>query len=524
MRVSDLVLGSGDLQLDPCLTCPPRGWTAEVVAAELDRLFREFPSAAHREVVGHSAENRAIESVRVGTGPTVVLAWSQMHGDEQTCTSVALNLLRVLMQNERPWAQQATQACTLHLIPMLNPDGAERCWRYNAIGVDINRDARALATPEGRVLHDRVQALRPAFAFNLHNQNRRRRLPSGEGPIAVSLLVPPLDSENTKTPSVLAAEQIAAEITRTIMPECNGCVTRYGADYMSRAFGEWVQSQGVSTVLLEAGGWREERNSPSAIANLERVNLLALAAGLVAIARGKERREDATAYTSLPRAQQHEAFDLLIERATVCLADATTAGMDLGINDDYPMTMPRPAGEGQVVDVGDLSVHRGLQRIDARGLWCLPGRTSVIKPSGDPESWLRDPVLEQALRRGITKLLLDIDLNQPDVAKWAAELARRPYPLINIALLDRGSCRSAPDGVALEVDAPLDARDWLASQSWNTRWPRSACDVVLTDPPHEPTGKIESAQTVIIGGSIVMQDGEIVERHAGRWLTHQTSP
>jgi hypothetical protein len=31
---------------------------------------------------------------------------------------------------------------------MLNPDGAQRFQRRNALGIDINRDARALVTPE----------------------------------------------------------------------------------------------------------------------------------------------------------------------------------------------------------------------------------------------------------------------------------------------------------------------------------------------------------------------------------------
>ena len=38
------------------------------------------------------------------------------------------------------------------MVPMLNPDGAERYARRNAQAIDINRDALQLATPEGRLL------------------------------------------------------------------------------------------------------------------------------------------------------------------------------------------------------------------------------------------------------------------------------------------------------------------------------------------------------------------------------------
>ena len=35
------------------------------------------------------------------------------------------------------------------MVPMLNPDGAERFQRRNAQGIDINRDALLLQSPEG---------------------------------------------------------------------------------------------------------------------------------------------------------------------------------------------------------------------------------------------------------------------------------------------------------------------------------------------------------------------------------------
>src|SRR5205085_5068099 len=76
---------------------------------------------------------------------------------EPTHTAVMLDLFNYLLQTPaNPQAAEILSNCTLMFIPMLNPDGAEAVMRYNAQGIDINRDWRRLATPEGRSEERRV--------------------------------------------------------------------------------------------------------------------------------------------------------------------------------------------------------------------------------------------------------------------------------------------------------------------------------------------------------------------------------
>jgi hypothetical protein len=145
--------------------------------------------------------------------------------------------------------------CTLHVIPMLNPDGAEAGTRFNAQHIDINRDALRLETSEGQALHRAVETLRPEFGFNLHNQNARAAVGNPPRPAAVSVMAPAMDTADTETAQVRAAKQVALRFVEAVRPKADGMISRYVAEYMPWSFGERVQAMGVITVLVEAGGW-----------------------------------------------------------------------------------------------------------------------------------------------------------------------------------------------------------------------------------------------------------------------------
>ncbi len=468
------MLTMDQLAISQPVTCPDRGWRAGVVGKMLDQLVSNAHCPIERRTLGLSFEGRPVELVRLGTGPKKVLAWSQMHGDEQTYTTVVLNLLRLLVQQSAsPLAARVLQGCSLSFIPMLNPDGAERLTRCNAQGIDINRDARCLSTPEGRMLHEAVTQLRPHFAFNLHNQNHRRRLPNGEGPVALSLLVPPPDAPNTPSASTAAAARVAADVCRTTRPHCGGRVTRYGADYMPRAFGEWVQSQGVSTVLLEAGGWPN-----GDVPQLEQLNLLALAAGLESIATGSQESSDPADYLLLPRAAEHEAFDLRIRQASVVqgIAGHGTV-MDLGVNRPEVNAMPRRASQAEIVDLGDLAPHGGLQTINAAGLLCLPGRIAQCAGVYGPDSPPPADLFETAVRHGVTTLVLAVDLKAPGVSAWIDSIAGKKHPLLNVVFL--GEAVRGNRGASAPIPGPAEQADGVDAPS-HCRMPPTAVGWIRT--------------------------------------------
>ena len=317
-----------------------------------------------REEVGRSAEGRPLWAVRHGSGPTRVLLWSQMHGNESTATMALADVLRFLAESPgHPLARRVRERLTLVAVPMLNPDGAERFQRRNAQGIDVNRDARALATPEGRALRELQRAFRPDFGFNLHDQDVRARVGASDRLAAIALLAPPLDEAGSIDETRDRARRVAAVVRGAVEPLVAGHVTRYDDTYNPRAFGDAMQRWGTSTVLIESGGWRDDPEKQY----LRRVNFVALLAALDAIAGGEYASAAPAAYESLPE-NGRQVNDLLVRGARVALPGAEPFRADLAV--DYQDAPARTGG--RVVDVGDLAELAARDTLDATGLFLHP--------------------------------------------------------------------------------------------------------------------------------------------------------
>ena len=125
------------------VTTPAACFRHADLVARLRALESRYPGRARVEEVSRSAEGRPIHLLTVGQGPTSVLLWSQMHGDEPSATPALLDLAdRLLAEEGTPRDGHVLDRLTLLLVPMLNPDGAERYARRNSQGIDINRDAQ----------------------------------------------------------------------------------------------------------------------------------------------------------------------------------------------------------------------------------------------------------------------------------------------------------------------------------------------------------------------------------------------
>src|SRR5512140_138226 len=195
--------------------------------AGLARLAERHPGLFRVEEEGVSSEGRPIPLLVLGNGPTTVLLWSQMHGDEPTATVALLDVLNHLgATRETPATKALLSNLTLAVIPMLNPDGAERTRRTNAQGIDVNRDALRLQTPEGRFLKSVRDRLKPAVGYNLHNQGPNT-LAGPSGPqAAIALLAVPYDEAFTENDGRRTTKRLAVLVRDLLRPWAPGRVSR----------------------------------------------------------------------------------------------------------------------------------------------------------------------------------------------------------------------------------------------------------------------------------------------------------
>lgn len=323
--------------------------------------------------IGNSAEGREIYQLKIGTGKIKVLIWSQMHGDESTGTRALFDLFNFLHYAAQFEAEKAQifNELTLFVVPMLNPDGAERFTRQNAYGIDLNRDAVLLQSPEAKLLKHLRDKIMPDFAFNLHDQDRHFRAGNNKKPAVMSFLAAATDDQNTINPIRKGAMQVIASINSILQHFAPDQVGRYSDSFDARCFGDTFQRSGTRTVLFEAGN---AISDPEKVV-VRKMNFLAILAGLMSIAGGYHEQEEVVDYQSIP-SNRKDLYDLIIRNALLHI-DGHEVKVDIGIVRDEKNIVGKEGAYSSFVseikEVGDLTGYYAYQEYNADGLLATRG-------------------------------------------------------------------------------------------------------------------------------------------------------
>ena len=339
------------------------------------------------EQIGVSSEGRSINLLTIGSGKKKIFMWSQMHGDEPTATMGVLDMLSYMGKNQTaPEVKKILAETTLLIIPMLNPDGAERFQRRSVHGIDINRDAVQLQTNEARILKQTRDTYSPEFGFNLHDQEPRYTVGSTGKVATIALLAPTYDYAKNENAVRLRAKKVAAALVDIFTPFIDGHISRYDDSFEPRAFGDNIQKWGTSTVLIESGGSKDDPEKMS----IRKLNCVALLGICYSIAAGDYERADVSRYERLPENTKN-LYDIIISGITLIFENGVApVVVDIGINTEDSVGPEGVVRQKQkIVDIGDLSKHSSFQLIDARGK-SADGREIVVECEVDLKKLLSE--------------------------------------------------------------------------------------------------------------------------------------
>ncbi|PST83342.1 carboxypeptidase [Pedobacter yulinensis] len=329
--------------------------------AALQPLLDRLPPAFSVEEIGQSAEGRSLRLVSWGNGPVKIFLWSQMHGDEATGTMAMFDLFRFLDHPafKEEW-KQIQEHCTLLLLPMVNPDGAERFTRRSAQGIDINRDYLQTVTAEARVLKATRERHTPDYGFNLHDQSTLWSVAATGKPASLSYLAPADTPGLTFGPARTRAAAVIAQMYSRISPLVPDQIGLFDDSHEPRAFGDNFQQAGMATILIEAGGLQRDPEKQ----RLREYYFLSILAGLQAIAGGVSPGNALDRYFEIPK-NSETLMHVMLRRVQV---NGVVADIGLNYQEIPEHNAATTAQFYQVKDLGDLHSYQAYEEITGEAL------------------------------------------------------------------------------------------------------------------------------------------------------------
>jgi hypothetical protein len=163
-----------------------------VVPPNPEPVTEEIIATSTETVIGTSVEGRSITAHTFGTGETNLLFVGGVHGGYE---ANSVRLADTMIEHFHTNADLIPDDLTVHIIPVLNPDGyalpasaSDQDRRFNANGVDLNRNfdckwepesswrgqtvsagSAPFSEPEAAALRDYVLATNPAASVFWHS-------------------------------------------------------------------------------------------------------------------------------------------------------------------------------------------------------------------------------------------------------------------------------------------------------------------------------------------------------------------
>jgi hypothetical protein len=327
-----------------------------ITNAHIEPLLTSLTKRFSQIILGTSEGGLPIHAIQIGTGSKRILIWSQMHGNESTTTKAIFDLFNYFDSSD---SKELLEACTLFIIPILNPDGAKAYTRLNKNQIDLNRDAKNLTQSESKLLRSTFESFKPHFCFNMHGQ--RTIFSAGNSPnsAALSFLSP---SENDKR-SITITRQKSMEIiqvmNKTLQPYLPNQIGRYDDGFNDNCVGDYFQSNGTPTILFEAGHFPKDYKREVT----RKYMATALISAIDYIANTTISGADYKPYFDIPE-NDKQFYDIIVRNALIDPSKPTCFG-DIAIQYTEVLVSDEVTFKPKIVFLGDLNNKHGHKEINA---------------------------------------------------------------------------------------------------------------------------------------------------------------
>ncbi len=253
--------------------------------------------------IGQSAKGRDIPMVTIAD-PSVpteqtkkLFIICRQHGNEPASTEAMLNLINQLVTKTDDVTKDVVSKVTFHIVPMMNPDGADAFQRRNANGADLNRDWLNLWQPETRAVRAAIDQVVPDVILDEHELSPTNRSsdfvesagPSSGAPPEVveecakmqGLVVGMLRTHDMNVVSYEIADQHPARLAHRYFPIHAGTKTillesrQSGGRRYRLTYREELHIIGTMTVAKYLAGMQDELNRRIAEHDAQRMVMLA---------------------------------------------------------------------------------------------------------------------------------------------------------------------------------------------------------------------------------------------------------
>jgi hypothetical protein len=327
-----------------------------ITNSHIEPLLNFLPNQFCQSLLGTSETGMPVHGVQVGTGSKRILIWSQMHGNESTTTKALFDLFNYF---ELPNSEALLEACTLFIIPILNPDGAEVYTRLNGRQIDLNRDAKDLSQSESKILRTTYNNFKPHFCFNMHGQRTIFSAGNTNNSAVISFLSPSENEERSLSVTRQKSMEIIQVMNKALQPFLPHQIGRYDDGFNDNCVGDYFQSLGTPTVLFEAGHFPEDYNREQT----RKYIALALISAIDYMSFNRISGANFKSYFEIP--ENGKLFNDIIIRNALLDPSQPKVFNDVGIQYVEVLVSNTITFKPKVVFVGNLNKKHGHLEIDA---------------------------------------------------------------------------------------------------------------------------------------------------------------